>query len=380
MVSLLEPISLGDVLLPNRIAMSPMTRNRVSQGVVSQWTPEYYRQRATAGLIVSEASQVSPEGQGYDNTPGIYASDHVKRWKQVTEAVHAAGGRIFLQLWHVGRVSHVFLQPRNQPPLAPSAIVAKTKVMAGGEFRGTSMPRALTTEEILHIVGQFRRGAANAIAAGFDGVEIHGSNGYLLDQFLKKGSNVRNDRYGGSIENRVRFPIEVAQAVAEEIGRSRIGFRMGPVTPANDVSDPDPQPLFEHLAERLGEIGIAYIHVVEGAGGITRRNMQFDYGRLRKLFRGIYIANNCYTPADAKLAVATGAADMVSFGRPFIANPDLVARITRDVPLNAADPSTFYGGNSQGYTDYPTVSSGLDPANSDARATRVEGNQGNTAK
>jgi N-ethylmaleimide reductase len=248
----------------------------------------------------------------------------------------------------------VLVQPGGRPPLAPSAITADSKVVAGGQFRETSAPRALETEEIPLIVDQFKRGAANAMAAGFDGVEIHGSNGYLIDQFLKDGSNQRRDGYGGSIENRTRFALEIAKAVAGEVGLSHIGFRMGPVTPANDVLDSDPQPLFESLATRLSDLGVAYIHVVEGSGGVTR-DIPFDYRRIRHLFRGLYIANNCYTPDTAAAAIERGSADLVSFGRSFTANPDLVARIRIGAPLAAPDRSTFYGGDSRGYIDFPTM-------------------------
>jgi len=282
---LFEPYKLGPLTLPNRFVMAPLTRNRAVQGLVpSPLAVEYYGQRASAGLLITEASQVSPQGQGYQDTPGIYSAEQVAGWRKVTERVHARGGRIFLQLWHVGRISHTSLQPNGGAPVGPSAIRAKGKTFVGGKFIEISEPRALELSEIPGIIESFRRGAANAMAAGFDGVELHGANGYLLDQFAKDGTNKRTDAYGGSIENRARLMLEVAGAVAAEVGSGRTGIRISPVTPANDVSDSNPQPLFDHIVDRLNALKLTYIHVIEGATGGPRDIAPFDYGSLRKRF------------------------------------------------------------------------------------------------
>jgi N-ethylmaleimide reductase len=353
---LFEPVKLGALTLPNRIAMAPLTRNRAGEGnVPGQIAADYYRQRASAGLIVAEATQVVPEGQGYESTPGIHTPSQIEGWRRVTDAVHAAGGHIYLQLWHVGRVSHSDLQPGGQKPVAPSAIVAKTKTFLRGGFAATTEPRALETAEIPGIVDGFRRGAANALTAGFDGVEVHGANGYLLDQFAKDGANRRSDAYGGSIENRARLMLEVSAAVAAEAGAQRTGIRLSPVTPSNDISDTDPQPLFDHIVAGLDALDLVYIHVIEGATGGPRDNLPFDYGALRKAFRGVYIANNGYTRAMADEALADNRADMICFGRPFIANPDLVARLKSGAPLADLDKATLYGGGAKGYSDYPAL-------------------------
>jgi N-ethylmaleimide reductase len=356
MTSLFEPYRLGNLTLANRIVMAPLTRNRAGAGnVPTALAAEYYRQRAGAGLIVAEATQVCPEGQGYQSTPGIHSPEQVAGWKIVTDAVHKAGGRIFLQLWHVGRVSHVSLQPGGQAPVAPSAIRAKTKTFVNGSFIDVSEPRALALDELPGIVAAYRKGAANAIAAGFDGVEIHGANGYLLDQFLRDGINKRTDAYGGSIENRARLMLEVVDAVVAEIGAGRTGIRLSPVTPANDASDSNPQPLFNHVVEQLDRRGIVYIHAIEGATGGDRDIAPFDYVALRRRFRNTWIANNGYTLAMAKTALAENRADLIAFGRPFIANPDLVERMRRNAPLATGNRETFYGGGAEGYTDYPAL-------------------------
>lgn len=357
MTALFDSYRLGALTLPNRIVMAPLTRNRAATGnVPTALMAEYYAQRATAGLIVAEATQVVPEGQGYQDTPGIHSAAQVAGWKQVTDAVHARGGRIFLQLWHVGRVSHVDLQPGGQAPVAPSAIRAKTKTFVGGTFTDVSEPRALRLEEIPAIVEGYRKGAANAIAAGFDGVEIHGANGYLLDQFMRDGINQRTDSYGGSIENRARLLLEVTEAIVKEIGATRTGIRLSPVTPANDAVDSNPQPLFNYVVEQLDRLGLVYIHVIEGSTGGPRDNLPFDYGALRTRFRGAWIANNGYDRAMAETAVANGRADLIAFGRPFISNPDLVERLRNESPLAQLNRATLYGGGAEGYTDYPALS------------------------
>ncbi len=357
---LLEPYKLGPTTLPNRLVMAPLTRNRAVAGMVpSPLAVEYYGQRASAGLLITEASQISQQGQGYQDTPGIYSKEQVAGWRKVTERVHGRGGRIFIQIWHVGRISHTTLQPNGGAPVGPSAIRAKGKTFVGGTFSDISEPRALALEEIPGIVDDFRRATVNAIEAGFDGVEIHGANGYLLDQFAKDGANKRTDAYGGSIENRARLMLEVTKAVASEAGPERTGIRISPVTPSNDISDSDPQPLFEHIVDHLNALKLIYIHVIEGATGGPRDVAPFDYRSLRKRFNGAYIANNGYDFALANKVLAANEADLIAFGKLFIANPDLVERLKRGAPLNAPDKATFYGGDAKGYTDYPTLSEAL---------------------
>jgi N-ethylmaleimide reductase len=355
--TLFSPLRLGDIELANRVVMAPLTRNRATPGndAPNALNVEYYRQRAGAGLIISEATQISQQGQGYVWTPGMYTAEQVAGWKAVTDAVHAEGGKIIAQLWHVGRISHVSLQPGGQAPVAPSAIPAKGKTYVESGFVDVSAPRALALEELPGIVADYAKAAENAKAAGFDGIEIHAANGYLLDQFLRDGTNTRDDAYGGSIENRARLTLEVVDAVVKVFGKGRVGIRLSPVTPANDARDSDPQPLFAHLAARLDEAGLAFIHVIEGATGGPRDFLPFDYDALRKAFRGAYIANNGFDRASAIEAVASGRVDAVAFGRLFIANPDLVERLRRDSALNTPEPSLFYGGDGKGYTDYPTL-------------------------
>ncbi len=353
---LLEPYKLGPLALPNRLVMAPLTRNRAVEGLVpSPLAVEYYGQRASAGLLITEASQVSQQGQGYQDTPGIYSKEQVAGWRKVTDRVHARGGRIFLQLWHVGRISHTSLQPNGGAPVGPSAIRAKGKTFVGGTFTDISEPRALDVLEIPGIIENFRRGAANALEAGFDGVEIHGANGYLLDQFAKDGANKRTDIYGGSIENRARLMLEVAKAVTTEAGAARTGIRISPVTPSNDISDSNPQPLFDYIVDHLNALKLVYIHVVEGATGGPRDVAPFDYLSLRKRFKGAYVANNGYDFDLANKVLAAGEADLIAFGKLFIANPDLVERLKLGAPLNAPDKATFYGGDAKGYTDYPAL-------------------------
>ncbi len=354
---LFEPFKLGPITLDNRLVMAPLTRNRaVPPGMVpSPLAIDYYGQRASAGLLVTEASQVSQQGQGYQDTPGIYSPEQVAAWRKITDRVHERGGHIFIQLWHVGRISHTALQAGGAAPVAPSAIRANGKTFVNGTFADVSEPRALELSEIPGIIDDFKRAAANAHAAGFDGVEIHGANGYLLDQFAKDGANKRTDAYGGSIENRARLMLEVSKAVVDEIGAERTGIRISPVTPANDISDSNPQPLFDHIVDRLNALKLVYIHVIEGATGGPRDIAPFDYASLRKRFAGAYVANNGYDFALATKVLAEGAADLIAFGKPFISNPDLVERLKRGAPLNEWDKNTFYGGGAKGYTDYPTL-------------------------
>ncbi|MFZ1169725.1 MAG: alkene reductase [Bradyrhizobium sp.] len=356
--NLLEPFKLGSITLSNRLVMAPLTRNRALEGLVpNPLAVEYYGQRASAGLLISEATQVSQQGQGYQDTPGIYSKEQIAGWRKVTDRVHAQGGRIFLQLWHVGRISHVSLQPKGGAPVAPSAIRAKTKTFVNGTFADVSEPRVLELSEIPGIIDSFRQGAANAIAAGFDGVEVHGANGYLLDQFAKDGTNKRTDAYGGGIENRAKLMLEVTKAVAAEVGSERTGIRISPVTPANDVSDSNPQPLFDYIVDHLNALKLVYIHVIEGATGGPRDIAPFDYHSLRNRFKGAYIANNGYDLALASKVLSANEADLIAFGKLFIANPDLVERFKRGTPLNAPDKATFYGGGAKGYTDYPVLES-----------------------
>jgi N-ethylmaleimide reductase len=354
---LFEPYKLGPITLTNRVVMAPLTRNRaVPSGLVpSPLAVEYYSQRASAGLLITEASQVSQQGQGYQDTPGIYSQEQVAGWRKITDAVHARGGHIYIQLWHVGRISHVDLQPGGGKPVAPSALRAKGKTFVNGTFADTSEPRALELSEIPGIIDTFKRATENAIAAGFDGVEIHGANGYLLDQFAKDGANKRTDAYGGSIENRARLMLEVSKAVAAVAGSERTGIRISPVTPANDISDSNPQPLFDHIVDQLNALKLTYIHVIEGSTGGPRDNAPFDYASLRKRFKQTYVANNGYDLALANKQLDAGAADLIAFGRPFISNPDLVERLKRGAPLAALDKATLYGGSAKGYTDYPTL-------------------------
>jgi N-ethylmaleimide reductase len=347
---------LGALELPNRIVMAPLTRNRAGAGdAVKPMTAEYYAQRATAGLIISEASQISPQGKGYAWTPGIHSAEQVAAWRQVTDAVHAKGGRIFLQLWHVGRISHPDLQPGGALPVAPSAILPQGETFTETGMKPLVTPRALRRDELPGIIADYRRAAENAVAAGFDGVEVHAANGYLLDQFLRDGANQRTDDYGGSVENRVRLVDEVVRAVADAIGAQRVGIRISPFSTFNDLSDSNPEPLYLHLVDRLNEAGIAYLHVVEGITGGPRDVGNFDLDLLRRRFRGVYMGNNGYSRDLAQQRLNNGKVDLVAFGRPFIANPDLVERLHRNAPLNEVDFSTVYGGDERGYLDYPPL-------------------------
>ena len=357
MTRLFDPIRLGDIELRNRIAMAPLTRNRAVAGrVPSPLAVEYYRQRADAGLIVTEATQISPLGQGYLDTPGIYSREQVEGWKAVTRAVHARGGKIVVQLWHVGRISHVSLLPEGEVPVAPSAIPAKSKTFTRNGFEDVSAPRALALDELPGIVEEYRVAARNAIEAGFDGVEVHGANGYLLEQFLRDSTNHRTDAYGGSIENRARLLIEVMRTVTAEIGAGLTGLRLSPVTPANDAAlDSDPQALFNHVAEQLAPLKLAFLHVIEGATGGPRDVAPFDYAALRARVKAPWIVNNGYDRDMAIEAAASGQADVVAFGRPFISNPDLVQRLRVGAPFAALDRDTLYGGGAKGYTDYPAL-------------------------
>jgi len=366
MSSLFDPIQAGDLKLANRIVMAPLTRNRAPNAVPRDITATYYAQRASAGLLITEATAISHQGQGYADVPGLYGSEQLDAWKRVTDAVHAEGGKIVVQLWHVGRVSHTELQPDNGQPVAPSAITAKTKTVlikdGAPVFVETSAPRALDAGELPGIVHAYAAAARNAVeTAGFDGVEVHGANGYLLDQFLKSGSNKRTDDYGGSIQNRARLLLESTRAIVDAVGGGRTGIRLSPVTPANDAHDEDPQPLFDYVVRQLAPLGLAYIHVIEGATGGPREiaDRPFDYEALRAAYRaaggkGAWMVNNGYDRPMAEEALKDGD-DLVAFGRPFISNPDLVRRLREHAPLNPLDKNTLYGGGEAGYIDYPVM-------------------------
>ncbi|MCK9800900.1 alkene reductase [Pseudomonas sp. MAFF 302030] len=347
---LLSPTQIGSLPLKNRMIMAPLTRSRAGAGDVP--TPsvvEYYRQRASAGLIITEGSQISAQGKGYMRTPGIFTHEQVAGWQQVTDAVHAQGGRIFLQLWHVGRLSHSLVQLNHNLPVAPSAIKADGEIYTPEGLKPYELPRALELDEIPGVIADFRQAAEHAKRAGFDGVEIHGANGYLIDQFLRDGTNARTDLYGGPVEHRARFLKEVVESVIEVFGASRVGVRLSPIFSYFSMSDSDPQATFNHVANMLSRYGLAYLHVVElGAE-------PFNFSEMKSRFDGTYIANGGYDAERAGAALASGEADLVSFGSAFLANPDLVERFRRGAPLNQADPSTFYQGEERGYTDYPTL-------------------------
>ena len=355
---LFQPIHIGDIEVANRIVMAPLTRSRADEakGDIpgSAMNVDYYRQRSGAGLIISEGTQVSPVGKGYMATPGIYSDAQVEGWKPITQAVHDAGSKIIAQIWHVGRITHPDLTGGAQP-VAPSAIQPKVVAYTPNGKVDVPVPHALTAAEVKDVVQQFRQAAANAMRAGFDGVEIHGANGYLVDQFIRDGANQRTDDYGGSIENRCRFALEVVDACVAEIGAGRVGIRLSPLTPFNDLADSNPQAVFGYLIEALNQRGLAFIHFIEGATGGPRDLPGFDYAAARQAFKGTYIANNGYDRQMAIDAIESGKADAIAFGRMFISNPDLVERLKLNAALNEPNPSTFYTPGPVGYTDYPPL-------------------------
>ncbi|MBA5801733.1 alkene reductase [Rhizobium changzhiense] len=370
MAKLFEPTKVGDISVKNRIVMAPLTRNRSPGAIPNDLNVEYYRQRATAGLIITEATAITHQGQGYANVPGLYSKEALDGWKRVTDAVHAAGGKIVVQMWHVGRISHTTLQPNDGKPVSSTNRVAKAKTYlvnadGTGSFADTSEPRALETAEIPGIIEDYRKAARAAIDAGFDGVEIHGANGYLLDQFIRDGINDRTDQYGGSIENRTRLTFEIVDAVVKEIGAGRTAIRISPVTPSGESYDSNPQATFAHVVEGLAKYDLAYIHVIEGQTGGDRDykqgdNPSFDYKALCQTYekaggKADWMVNNGYDRGLAIDAVESGRADLVAFGKPYIANPDLVERLEHNLPLNTPDQSTFYGGTAKGYIDYPIL-------------------------
>lgn len=354
---LFSPLELGDLTLPNRMVMAPLTRNRaLPEGDVPHaLNATYYAQRASAGLIISEGTQISPEGKGYIQTPGIHSREQVEGWRTVTDAVHEAGGRMFAQLWHVGRISHVSLQPDGQAPVAPSPIAAKSQTFIATGFADVSEPRALDTGEIPRVVDDYRKAAENAKAAGFDGVEVHAANGYLIDQFLRDGTNKREDGYGGTPDGRTRFLAEVLEAVTTVYPSKRVGVRFSPFSSFNDMADRDPVTTFSAAMARANDAKLGYVHLVEGETGGPRSFPPNAIETLRANFSGAYMANNAYDRQMAIDAVESGQADLVAFGSLFLANPDLVERFRKDAPLNTPDPQTFYGGDAAGYTDYPML-------------------------
>ena len=362
---LFSPVSLGAYLLANRVVMAPMTRSRANaDGTATALMAEYYSQRASAGLIVSEGCNISAQARGYASTPGIYTEAQLRAWRPVTEAVHLRGSRMFLQLWHVGRISHPSLQPSGASPVAPSAVRAKVQAYTAAGHKPCPTPRALEEEEIPAIVSQYARAARNALDAGFDGVEIHAANGYLIEQFLRDTINHRSDAYGGSCEKRARFLLEVVEGVTTVCGGRHAGVRLSPLSPVNDLAlDSDLQNTYGYVIERLNDFDLAYLHLIEGVTqGPREVPAGFDLQMLRRAFKGIFIANNGYDRTLALEARLADRADLIAFGRPYIANPDLVERLQAGAPLNAADRSTFFGGDARGYTDYPFMKAGAKAA------------------
>ncbi len=354
---LFTPIQVGALSLPNRIIMAPLTRNRASDGnVPNAMNVQYYTQRASAGLIISEATQVSEQGVGYPLTPGIHSEAQVEGWRRVVDSVHAAGGRMFLQLWHVGRISHPSLQPSGEQPVAPSAIRPAGEAVTFEGMKPFETPRALETDEIPGIIESYRLGAENAKRAGFDGVELHNANGYLLDQFLRDGANRRTDAYGGSLENRARLSLEVLEAILSVWPSDRVGIRISPSGVFNDMSDSDPRRTFGYFVDQLNRYNLAYLHVVEpeqadrDAGVVLVPSREF-----RPIYNSLIMACGDYDRRSGDLAIANGHADLIAFGKKFLANPDLPRRLRLNAPLNEPDPATFYGGTEVGYIDYPCL-------------------------
>ncbi|MFW5443161.1 MAG: alkene reductase [Methylococcaceae bacterium] len=351
---LFSPIKLGPYTLRNRIVMAPVTRCRAEKNIPTEMNRIYYQQRASAGLIITEGSQISPQGAGYPNTPGIYNDNQIKAWRKITGAVHDEGGRIFLQLWHVGRVSYPGIQPNDEPPVAPSAIKAE------GDY---VQPRALEIFDIVDIMFDYKNAAESALAADFDGVEVHAANGYLIDQFLRDATNKRTDKYGGGYENRSRFLFDVLQTVIGVWGGDRVGVRFSPTNTFNGMSDSNPEALFNYVVEQLNPLNLAYLHVLEGSIHVADTAVatnSFNARSLRNVYTGTYMANNGYNKDSANKTIATGCADLVSFGDLFISNPDLPERFLKNSALNQTDMGSRYGGDEKGYIDYPTLKSSAD--------------------
>ncbi len=359
MKNLFTPITIGAIHVPNRIFMAPLTRCRADVGnVPNELNAEYYRQRASAGLIISEATSVTPRGFGYPNTPGIFTNAQIEGWKKVTSAVHAAGGRMFLQLWNVGRISHSAYQPDGGLPIAPSAIKPKGKIFTGTEMLDYETPRALETSEIPGIIAEYAHGAKAAKAAGFDGVEIHNANGYLLDQFLRDGTNHRTDLYGGSIQNRSRLTLEVTEAVVSVWGADRVGIRFSPGGVFNDMHDSNPVATFGHVLKELQAHKLAYAHITQVTAQDVAHGAAAGAGprELRAYYPGNIVTAGGFTQESGNQAIAEGWADAIAFGVPFLSNPDLPERFRKNAPLNTPDENTFYASGPKGYTDYPAMS------------------------
>jgi len=358
--SLFTPFQVGAITAPNRLALAPMTRSRAKNpgNVPTDSVVKYYVQRASAGLLITEGSQVSPQGVGYVDTPGIHSAEQVAGWKKVTDAVHAAGGRIFIQLWHVGAISHPSFH-NGGLPVAPSAVQPQgVKAFTGKGMEEIPTPRALETAEVKAVVADFRKAAENAKAAGFDGVEVHGANGYLVDQFIQSSTNQRTDEYGGSVENRARFALEVVQAAVDVLGADRVGIRLSPTGNVGGIHDENRLATFSYLTEQLNQFGLAYLHVIEALPGhsMAAKAGQEPVGpALRKIFTGPFILNGGYTQETAEKALANNEADLIAFGVPYLANPDLVERFEQGAALNTPDQATFYGGDDKGYIDYPSL-------------------------
>lgn len=358
--ALFQAHQVGSLTLPNRMVMAPMTRSRTTQpgDIPNEMMAKYYAQRASAGLIISEATQISQQGKGYSYTPGIYTDEQISGWKKVTDAVHAAGGRMFLQLWHVGRMSHESFHADGKP-VAPSALAPDAQVWVVDKKTGQGamvdcpVPRALTKDEIQDVIADFRQGAANAIKAGFDGVEIHGANGYLIDQFLRRSSNKRDDEYGGSLENRVRFLEEVVKAVSDEVGAERTGIRLAPFIMQRGMDDPEAIDAILYAAKKLDDMGIAYIHLSEADWDDAPVIPEDFRHKLREAYKGTIIVAGQYTKERGTEIVQKGLSDLVAYGRPFIANPDLPRRYQEELPLADFDGSALFGGTEKGYNDYP---------------------------
>ncbi len=354
--NIFSPIQLGPLALPNRVFMAPLTRCRASEGhVPNDLNAEYYAQRATAGLIISEATSVSPTGYGYPSTPGIHTAEQVEGWKKVTSAVHAKGGHIYLQLWHVGRISHPVFQRDGALPVAPSAVKPKGQVFTGASMEDYVTPRALELSEIPAIIAEYVHGATLAKEAGFDGVEIHNANGYLLDQFLRDGTNHRTDSYGGSAANRARLTLEVTEAVIGVWGAERVGIRLSPGGVFNDMNDSNPLETFGHVLRELSQFGLAYAHVTQVTAQDIAHGAKEGVGpkELRPFWKGNIVSAGGFTKETGNRALTEGWADAIAFGVPFLANPDLPERLRKDAPLNQPDEASFYGGTEKGYTDYP---------------------------
>lgn len=359
--NLFSSLKMGSLNLTNRIVMAPLTRNRAGfANVPTALNVLYYVQRASAGLLITEASQISATALGYPSTPGIHSLEQVAGWKKVTDAVHAKDGLIFIQLWHVGRISHPSMLPDNQLPVAPSAICPTGEAVTYDGMQSFVTPRALDLEEIPGLIADYVSAAENAKAAGFDGIEIHAANGYLLDEFLRDGSNQRTDAYGGDVKNRMRLLDEIVTALKDIWPSHRIGVRLSPENQFNDIKDSQPQATFNAVADMLSQHKLAYLHILEG--DMLNGDRHVDYLELKKRFNGLYMANMGYNKMSAEAAIQQGHADMVAFGQLYIANPDLPERFAQDAELNEPDQTTFYGGDAKGYTDYPTLETEKEPA------------------